>query len=314
MYDTVNFWLDRVEVENITTPALYLANSRETLNKETGELWTVGDMDNMRVTVSAAGVSIKGSLAKFYLPDNSYTLNRNQVKDAIIKLSDCLHIDLMKAKATRIDVSTNFIMQNEASRYYSVLGLCNHFNRVQATSNTLYYYSRGKEQKKTLIFYDKAREINNRDGILPDVYLGANLLRYESRWNTRLPQQLKVAEIKGKTLFDPSFYSNIVQCWADNYFKIEKKRTINTDAMDKIKTVSEAMNFICAIALQKLPTDEIQDILVDMKQKQVFKDRISYTRLKKKLKDIQGKTDLTDTDDLVRELDAEMRQVLAYKR
>lgn len=315
MYDTLHFWLDRVEAGDIPQAStLNLSNAKETVNRDTGEIWTVGNLDNLKVTVSGAGVSVKGSLAKFLLPDNTFTLTRQQSKEAIEKLSDGLSLNLSKAKVTRIDVSTNFIMQHEVKRYYDVLGLCTHFNRVQATNNTLYYHNNGKEQKKAMIFYNKAREVSARNGIIPDVYDNANLLRYESRWHTRLPQQLKVPEVRGCTLSDRQFYSKLVRLWGDAYFKIEKKKQITPKAMEHIKTVSDATDYICAFALQKLPADEVQNILEDLKGRKVFKDRTSYTRLKKKLKDIQSKTDITEVDTLVKELDNGVRNVLAYKR
>jgi hypothetical protein len=315
MYDTVNFWMGRVEAgSGFDASTLHLENARETVDRATGEAWTVGDADNLKVTVSMAGISVKGSLARFYLPDNTYTLNRHLVKDAIEKLSDTLHVDLTQANVTRMDVSTSFIMKHGASDYYGVLGLCRHFNRVQATGNTLYYHNRGKERKRTMVFYDKAREVTARNGVVPEVYRGANLLRYESRWNTRLPQQLKEPEIRGRTLFDRRFYSRIIGLWADGYFSIEKKKKTNHKAMEEIKTVSDATDYICALALQRLPADEVQYIMSEMKQRNVFSDRNYYTRLHKKLKDIAGKAASAEQDDLVKELDGEVRQILAYKR
>jgi hypothetical protein len=315
MYDTVNFWLNRVEAgSGFENSVMHLTNAKETVNKDTGEIWTVGSLNNLKVTVSMAGVSIKGSLAKFYLPDNTYTLNRNQTKEAVCKLSDCLHLNLLQANITRLDVSTNFIMQREINRYFDVLGLCTYFNRVQATNNTLYYHNVGKEQKKAMIFYDKTMEVQQRGGTIPDVYQGANLLRYESRWNTRLPQQFKEPEIKGNTLYNRKFYNKVVSFWGDNYFKIDKKRTVKIEVMENIRTVSDAADLICAVALQRLPPDEVQNILEDMKHRNVFEDRKYYTRLKEKLKGIMSKTDITEADELVKELDGEIRQVLAYKR
>lgn len=314
MYDTVNSWISRTEAGNLTASNTCITDAKETINRDTGEVWTCGNLDNLKVTVSMAGVSVKGSLAKFYLPDNTYTLNRSQVKEAIEKLSDTLNIDFSKAKITRLDVSTNFIMQNQAQRYYEVLGLCTHYNRIQATPGTLYYHSKGKEQKRTLVFYNKAREVCERGGVIPDVFHGENLLRYESRWNTRLPQQLKENEVTGKTLHNQRFYSKIVGLWGDSYFNIEKQRNVNINAMDKIRTVSDASDFICAIALQKLPPDEVQNILEDMKKQQVFSDRNNYARLKRKLKDISTKTEITEISNLVQELDTEVRNVLSYKR
>lgn len=315
MYDTVNFWLNRVDAGyNFQNSTLYLTNAKETINKDTGEFWSVGNLDNLRVTVSMAGVSIKGSLAKFLFPDNTYTLNRYQTKEAIEKLSDTLHLNLLEACITRVDLSANFIMKHSSSEYYGVLGLCRFFNRIQATNNTLYYHNKGKEQKKAMVFYNKAREISSRKGVMPDVYSGANLLRYESRWNTRLPQQLKEPLVIGKSLYDSRFYNKIVKLWANNYFNIDKKRIPNFGAMEKIKTVSDAKDFICAIALQKLSPDEVQTIFEDMRQNKIFDDRKYYSRLKAKIKEIANKADVTVINDLAKELDSEVRNVLAYKR
>jgi hypothetical protein len=315
MYDTLNFWLSRVEAGGgFENSAMYLTNAKETVDKDTGDIWTVGSLNNLRVTVSMAGVSIKGSLAKFYFPDNTYTLNRHQVKEAIGKLSDALHLDLLKAGVTRLDVSTNFIMKHEISCYFDVLGLCTRFKRIQTADTTLSYCSAGSEQTKAMIFYDKARETASRNCDMPDVYKGANLLRYESRWNTRLPQQLKEPEVKGCTLYDRRFYGKIISLWADNYFRIDKKRTVKLNEMENIKTVSDAMDYICAIGLQRLTPDELQTIMGELKRCKVFSDRNNYTRLKKMLKDSTGKETISETNDLVKELNSEVRQILAYKR
>jgi hypothetical protein len=37
-------------------------------------------------------------------------------------------------------------------------------------------------------------------------------------------------------------------------------------------------------------------------------------RLRKKLKEISGKAGIAETDDLVKEMDGEVRQILMYKR
>jgi len=281
---------------------------------DTGETCTVGCIDNMKVVVSMAGVSIKGSLAKYFFPDNTYTLTRNNVKEAIIKMSDVLHLDMMKAMVKRIDVSTNFIMKHETGLYYDVLGNCKNLKRTQMGDETVYYNSKSSEKKMEMVFYNKAREVENRRGELPEVYAGANMLRYESRWSSRLPQQLNEAEITGQTLYDARFYGKIIGLWADGYFRIEKRRTLNYGAMEKIKTVSDATDFICAMALQKLNPDEVQNIMEEMKRRNVFEDRKYYTRLKEKIKTIGNKAEFTDVDILAKELDGEVRNVLAYKR
>lgn len=315
MYDTVNFWINRADIgKSIPIIPNYLSDAIESTNCHTGEVWQYGKMENLKVSTSMAGVSIKGSLAKFFFPDNTYTLNRHQVREAIEMLSDRLHLPIKEAKATRIDISTNFIMSHETSYYFEVLGSCPYYNRIPAGGTTLYYHRKGKDQARSMVFYDKAVEVGDRSADIPDVYAGENLLRYEMRWNTRLPQQLNEPEITGKTLYEPLFYHKLVKAWADNYFKIEKKKQVKMEAMESIKTVSDAAEYIFAIALNRLPADEVQGFLRDLKTNKVFKDPKNYTRLKKKLSGIASKADISEAGELVKELDNEVRQVLAYMR
>jgi hypothetical protein len=261
-----------------------------------------------------AGVSIKGSLAKYYFPSNIYTLNRHQVKEAIEKLSDDLSLPMHEARVTRIDVSTHFIMSRPTPQYYEVLGGCRYYNRIQATGNTLYYHLKGLDCKRSMCFYDKAREMRQSGESLPHVYTGANLLRYESRWRTRLPQQLKEPQVIGESLYNGAFYRKTIKYWSDNYFSIQKKKRLKQSAMDEIKTVKDAVNYIYAFAIGRLPPDEIQQILEDMKANKVFEDKKYYSRLKQHLKKLSNNEKIMEADELVKELDADIKNVLAYMR
>lgn len=316
MYDTLNFWLPRSEIGNFSLSDVgdKLTNAKEMADRETGEMWMYGDVDNLRVTASIAGVSVKGSLARFFLPDNTYTLTRNLVKSAVEKLSETVGLPLDRANITRMDVSTNFIMKHSAGQYFEVLGGVTNFKRSLIGRETLYYFNRGRVLTKAMAFYDKARETANSGKDLPEVFRDSNLLRYESRWMSRLPQQLKEPEIKGGTLWDRRFYGKIVSLWADNYFKIEKINSLDMEDLEKIKTVSDAFNYLCAMGLKKLGQDEVAAIVEAMKDRKVFSDPKYYTRLKERLKGVTSDIKFADTDELVKELDSEVRQVLAYKR
>ena len=314
MYDSVNFWLDRNQEVIFDMVADRLQNARDSIDRNTGEIWTRGNLENLTATISMAGVSIKGSLAKYYFPNNAYTLNRHQVKEAVEKLSDDLSLPMHKARITRVDVSTNFIMMHPTHRYFGMLGMCRYYNRVQATSNTLYYHMKGLDCKRSMCFYDKARESQANKVVLPGVFEESNLLRYESRWNGRLPQQFKEPQVIGETLSDRRFYNKALHGWADNYFNIQKKKKLKFDAMQNIKSVGDALDYICAFAIDRLPPDEVQDILEELKANKVFKDAKYYTRLRQKLKQLSTNSNIMEADELVKELDGEINNVLAYMR
>jgi hypothetical protein len=314
MYDSIHFWIDRTQGVNLDEVVNRLDAARETTDRNTGEVWTYGNLANLKATISMAGVSIKGSLAKYYFPNNAYTLNRYQVKEAIDKLSDDLGLPINSARITRIDVSTNFMMTHPTHRYFDVLGMCRYYNRIQATNSTLYYQMKGLDCKRTMVFYDKERESQANHISLPNVFAESNLLRYESRWNKRLPQQFKETQVIGATLYDRQFYNKALHGWANNYFSINKKQKLKFEAMDNIKNVSDAVNYVCAFAIGRLPPDEIQELLEELKANKVFNNRTYYTRLRQKIKQLSTNTKIMEADDLVKELDDEVKNVLAYMR
>ena len=58
--------------------------------------------------------------------------------------------------------------------------------------------------------------------------------------------------------------------------------------------------------------EQINDFLEELKEADVFKDRVSYTRLKQKIERAASKANLTITDELVKELDDEFKNCGAY--
>ena len=149
---------------------------------------------------------------------------------------------------------------------------------------------------------------------LPNVYTDVNLLRYESRWCTRLPQQFKEPQVIGETLYNRAFYCKAVKYWGDNYFSIDKKKRFKAEVMNEIKTVKDAVNYISAFAIGRLPPDEIQQILEEMKANKVFEDKKYYSRLNQHLKKLSSNEKIMEADELVKELDSEVKNVLAYMR
>jgi hypothetical protein len=314
MYDNSDFFLPRASQGDFVDTASFLTNAYNIVNDKTGELLgTRGSLNNLDVRITLAGLSVRGSLCKYYLPDNTYTLTRKTTREAIQKLSDNLHQNLDEARLTRIDVSTNFIMEKPARTYYPLLGLSTYFVRSYCGKGTLYYNNRSNDMKRVMTFYDKLPEVEARDGITPDVFVGENLLRYESRWIGRLSRQLCVPEVKGKTLYDEKFYHYIIELWANNYFSIEKVKNQNNEVMKDIKDVKSATNYILSVALNRLPPDVLQNIIEEFKSRQIFSDAKYYTRLRQKLKEILSNKDTANESDQIKELDSEIRQVLAYK-
>lgn len=146
----------------------------------------------------------------------------------------------------------------------------------------------------------------------PQEWSGANLLRYEMRFNGRLSKQLKVSEVKASTLSNDSFYRMLVKRYQDTYFSISKQTQIKTNVMSEIKNVSDAFNVFVARLINQSGQTQVSDFVNELKNLCVFDDRKNYTRLKKKIEEIATKSNIMVSDELIKELDDEIKNTGAY--
>ncbi len=310
MFDTVNFWIDRGDTAEGNPFAVlpYLCEVVEQHGDKMGYSCS-GKFGDYVVCCFQAGISLKGSLAKLYLPSNVYTLTRQTASEAVELLGDGLRLDMAAAKVTRLDVSTVIPTRRPTTDYYSGLGNKPRFRRLQATANTLYY----SQQLRQLIFYDKTKEASTKGALIPPTLNGCNLLRYEMRLLKNLQKQLKSADpITGATLTESSFYYSIIQQWKSEFDTIKKINTINT-MTDSVKTPKEAREALFAILLQQGGQSQIDDFLNDLKAKNAFSDPKYYSRLKADLyKILQAPKEAKS--DMIRELEKAVADVAQYAR
>ena len=177
---------------------------------------------------------------------------------------------------------------------------------------TLYYKPRGKQQPKVFAFYDKKADAAVKGMTLPDGFSDANLLKYEMRYNQRLPQQLGVPEVTASTLSEKEFYRQMVKRYQDCYFSISKQNQVKTNVMSEIKTVSDAFNVLVARLISQSDQTQITAFLEELKEAKIFDDRKCYTRLKKKIHNVATKAEISVSDELIKELDNEVKNVGAY--
>lgn len=310
MYDKVKLWTARTRA----TPDVskFLDKAKDQIDHDTGEVCTFGSLESLKVSVYTGGISIVGSLAKYLYPNNIYPLDRHTTAQAIEKLSDSLHLPVNDAKVTGVEFGTQFIMAHSVESYLSRLGDMPKLLRYHFEVGTLYYKHRGKQQPKVFAFYDKKADAAVKGMALPVGFDEANLLKYEMRVNGRLPQQLGVPEVTASTLSEKQFYRLMVQRYQESYFAISKNVQIKTDVMDEIKTVSDAFDVFVARLISQSDQSQIAAFLEELKEAKVFEDRKCYSRLKKKIQEVSTKAGVTVSDELIKELDNEIRNVGAY--
>ena len=179
-----------------------------------------GLLGSLKVNINETRVKISNSsICKYYLGDNFKTLGKSDTKQAILKISDSLHLPFHLANVTRIDFAQNFIMQYPESLYYPYLGEAKYYNRLPQ-NNGVYYNLESK--KRQLLFYGKVHEQKQKRQPIPEIYQNRNVLRYELRFKKELRKQFNQPQITARLLYDEVFYKNIVKRWKDEYLAIQK--------------------------------------------------------------------------------------------
>ena len=303
MYDTLTLWHRGACME--LAPLL----SRVAEHQRGQSYYVTGDLKNLNVVLTDTGVSIKGSLAKYFLDDNMKTLNRGDSQRAIEALCDTLHLPLHLAKITRADIAHNFIMKHPPAVYYPYLGDCHHFKRF-AKATSLYY----ENGNKTKLFYDKIAEVKYRGIQVHDILQNQNLLRFELRFMQRLDKTFNVEEVTAQMLYDETFYMAMIDRWVNEYKTINKI----TKMAFKENVQLEPKDFMNQFYLQTILSSggqtQLFELVEEARRRGQFKRPEYASRTKAMIKDLCQLDSLTEPSELIQELDSKIKQVQTYYR
>lgn len=309
MYDTINFWLSSDDAGSFEICKILQNLTGITKhNKEDGQTYYSGNLDNYKVILSGQGISLKGSLAKYFLPDNFHTLTRSDTARAIEQLSDKLHLPIINAKISRLDFAQNFIMNYEPEAYYAYLGDCQNYKRLMQPKSI--YYVNGLRQK---LFYDKVAEGKKCRLKLPDVWTGQNILRYEMRFTKRLPNEFNMADVTAKNLYDERFYMSIFDKWQAEYESINKLHNLNFNT-STMKSPKDFWKQISLMAINTIGQEKIMQEIEILKAKKTFDKPEYYCRLKNEVRELCKAPDLTASSDLMAELDKKVKAAKQFYR
>ena len=306
MYDKIVLWKDcrvRDEAPHLVT---LLTDAKEQTDLETGEQKTYGSIKGMRVGIYPSAIRIEGSLPKFlYDGSNILPLNRHPTEEAIKKLSDALQINIEDARVSSIEFGANFLVRHKPSAYLDRMGEMPRRYRHRFCADTLYYKHKGKMQPDTYCLYDKVADAKAKGMPIPQGFEDSNFLRVELRLNGSIAKQMGVAEVQASTLYDRVFYNKLRKRYIDTYFSIKKLKTQNASFMAEIRTPKDAVDGFMGLLMAKVGQgqQEIDAYLAELKANNIFKDRVSYQRVRDMLYKAASKASLTTKDELVAELD-----------
>lgn len=309
MFDTLKLYVRQDSVRDVDLLAeipVYLDNV--TAHEKADQIYFSGTKENLRIYVSDRGVSIQGSLAKYYLSDNMQTLRRQDTEQAIQKLTDELHLPINEAQVSRIDFAHNFIMQYEPKTYYQYLGESQYFKRyIQPES--LYY----KNGSRTKLFYDKVSEARSGANEIPEIWTSKHVLRYEIRYKRRLHKQFKVPEVKAGTLYQEPFYIKLTDKYVSDFKSIHKLAEINLDT-DNMNTPKDFWDQMALLSIKRIGQHGAVDLVEELRAKGVFDKPEYYSRLKKEIRDKCKKFSASDSTPLIEELDSKISALKRHYR
>ena len=314
MYDTIHLWISKEVAAKSNLGATIPYNLTEITNQgynyRTEQEFTSGKLGNCKVSISESGVSIKGSLAKFYLDDNLQILTRQDTARAIELLSDTLELPMQKAKVNRLDIGYNFKTTYPVESYYNSLGDARHYKRLLQPQSINY-----TNQSRQLIFYNKIAEAKSAGVVIPPIYQNSNLLRYELRFLKGVPKQFQ-QEVTAQTLYNEEFYIKVIDKWHSNYQKINKIYSV-TDIMKSIETIKSPKDYIYHLTLLGLFSKGLNQAIEEvelLRKLNAFDKPEYYSRLKKDLKNLAQSPIHTSTSEHIEELDKKVKRVTNHYR
>lgn len=312
MYDKLRFQIIRTRG---TTEFSHLANvlddCNEITNRKTKEHRCVGRLGNLVVSEKPWGLSIVGSLNKWYHNGNNIEpFSRLQMVEAINNLSEELCVDVWQANVSAMEFGYNFLTKFAPESYLGKLGAMPRRIRKQLTKYSLYYSHRGKKQPEQLTFYDKVEEFRaNRYNKLfnvafPDEYKGKHILRAEARYDGSLARLFKQDQVNMARLCEPDFYGIVRDDFTKRYEIIQKIESLSVNYRDMIRTPKEGYEAFFALILmqQSNCNEQIEQYVQNLKDANVYKDRKDYVRLKKKLCETVSRVKSGAMDEQIKEL------------
>lgn len=312
MYDNIRFWIDRIEIGEEIFQSLpnSLTKAKDNTDRETGETKITGYLANLRVMINESGMSVQGSLSRFFYYDeengkrgNLYPLNRHDTQKAIEMLSLKLGgVTMQKAKVRALEFGAWMPVKFPVAEYLKRCGGYPRLERFQFKAETLYYRHRGKNQPKTLCLYDKRADARAKGYELPQGFEDYYLLKYELRLKGSIGKQLKWGEVTGETLYDRGFYKRLTNTYQQEFAKIVKLPQPNSRISESIKSVGDGVEVLLSRLIRKSGVELIDSYIDELKSQNAFAERANYSRLRKKLTAIASKTSTGD-DALIREME-----------
>ena len=305
MLDTVYLELDRPPPFGAMHA---LAGLREHFDPNAGAISYSGKLENLRIRLTSSSVDVLGSLCTYALGSNALQNTRRDVEDALVKMSDALHMPMSEARVYRCDVAANLYMQRPVSEYLAACGEAERYTKNAYGRSGICYALKSR----ALNLYDKVKERQDKKQPVPSCLEGRHVLRYEVQLKNRVKTQTGQA-VYGADLYELAFYLRLVARWRREYHRIRKKRQLVLVKPASWKAYQQhlALAGIEAHGGLEAALGELEDA----RARGVYKgkDR-NYFRVRDGLRRLAKSERLTDEAEVVQELDAKIEAFARHAR
>ena len=311
-YDSISLWLpsENAGVKLLSSQIVCkLSGVTQSIQENGIESYSGSLGSNLRIRILEQGLSLNGSISKYFLSNNIECLSRAATQQAIEKLSDELSLPMKDAKLKKLDYAVNLVMKQKPESYFPFLGESKYLKRAQF-DGTLYYIN----TQKKLRIYDKSKESKKLLLRLPASLQGANLLRFELALQRKLSSQFNTSELTASSLYQEPFYMAVIDKLLQEYQAIRKNKVIslNFNAMKSPKDFWQQAN---ADWIQKIGGEAAALSIVErMRQKDAFTKAEYYSRLKKEIREAASLPASSEDSPLLQELDEKIQRVKSYYR
>jgi len=308
MYDTIKCYYSFEENHKPPLDMVMknLKSIKEHNDRDTGSFWISANASNLRISYNERSLSIQGSLPKYYYGNNFKTLNRSTAAYSIEQLSDLISVDLLNAKVSRVDVSTNLITKFDPKYYYEYLGHLPRYKRVD-NGTSLYYF----QKTKNLLFYDKTKWAKDAKQPVPKEFQNKNIFRYELAIKKDVHKFFS-NPIYLKDLLSRNTYHYMIDEWLQHYQNIQKQNNKIEIMTELIKSPKDFDNQLLTGIVKSLGYEYIDKIIEKMKLTKTFNHKEYYSILKNKYKKL-SKINIEPTD-IINEINEKIEEVVLSQK
>lgn len=299
MIDTIKIHINNNQLPNdfFEVSAFRFKNNTTTRRNDTGEIWGTFNYHNFICYHNSYGVSIMGSVPRFFYGTNQYTITKDDFINAIKQLSKELGVDLNKCSVTRLDLAENIITKEPVNNYYSYLGETKHLDRTKLSNGVEF-----KNVNRVMLFYDKSKYLRKKQSPIIPIFRGKNILRPEYRLmnGDTVARALKVHLPKVRDVIDR--FDQLGQLWVDAFKRIFKHHDIKVFEPGAFLGNQFEKQLMLSGINALGGGQHVLELIKEARKMKLFKYNNRSTNLTRKIKTILQAPILTRKSTLVEEL------------